>query len=219
MAAIWNVPENVQRAITSKKRDKRHYVSSFITFFRVTLNRLHQFANIFNLWSACCRDIQAACAFPIFTIQLPGDIWYQAMTHYHFKHSDFWFMSHFLITILNAQNGPIFWNVKWKARINIYGSRTWTMSLYFIIVFAPECFLHCYFWTDWDHPYTKMTGLMSTTQKKNCFRSWRHWWRHKRNLWRHIGFKTWKHHNFVVFQSIWTIDTPKSRYWNELSKK
>ena len=28
-----------------------------------------------------------------------------------------------------------------------------------------------------------------------------------------------KRHNFVVFQWIWTIDTPKSRYWNELSNK
>ena len=24
----------------------------------------------------------------------------------------------------------------------------------------------CYFWTDWDHSYTKMTGLISTFQKK-----------------------------------------------------
>ena len=62
-------------------------------------------------------------------------------------------------------------------------------------------------------------GLDEYFSEKNCFRSWRHGWRHKRHLWRHIGFKTWKRHNFVVFQSIWTIDTPKSRYWNELSKK
>ena len=44
----------------------------------------------------------------------------------------------------------------------------------------------------------------------------------KRHLWCHIGFKTSKHHNchnFVVFRSIWTIDTPKSRYWNEPSTK
>ena len=86
-------------------------------------------------------------------------------------------------------------------------------------VFTHFILYLCYFWTDWDHSYTKMTGLISTFQKKNCFMSWRHWWRHKRHLWRHIGFKTWKRHNFVVFQSIWTIDTPKSRYWNELFKK
>ena len=33
-------------------------------------------------------------------------------------------------------------------------------------VFTHFILYLCYFWTDWDHSYTKMTGLISTFQKK-----------------------------------------------------
>ena len=129
-----------------------------------------------------------------------------------------WNVIHEIVALHNTHLGKIIRRsgkianlVKWR--------HLWRHNDVISVCFYNFILYLCYFWTDWDHPYTKMTGLMSTFQKKKCFRSWRHWWRHKRHLWRHIGFKTWKRHNFVVFQSIWTIDTPKSRYWNELSKK
>ena len=76
-----------------------------------------------------------------------------------------WNVIHEIVALHNTHLGKIIRRsgkianlVKWR--------HLWRHNDVISVCFYNFILYLCYFWTDWDHSYTKMTGLMSTFQKK-----------------------------------------------------